>query len=185
MGLYQIKCISCQEPFMWFSGNLDQRCDICQKNYPPTLNKVVENPPVIVSTAVSGPSFSSAYRPDLIRVDMTELDKDWDLVVAEKDAEIERLKDEVSKFKHLHEQRYEKCDFAETMRIKAEIRVRQLEEELKELEERIDPGLDGQRVRFALQINALKEQIVDLKEQVVYLKGVIKEYEDYEGNNKC
>jgi hypothetical protein len=31
MGLYKINCPQCQEPFLWFSGNVkDQRCDDCR-----------------------------------------------------------------------------------------------------------------------------------------------------------
>jgi hypothetical protein len=26
MGLYEILCHECKKPFIWFSGNLDQRC---------------------------------------------------------------------------------------------------------------------------------------------------------------
>lgn len=29
MGLYAIDCPTCKKPFMWFSGNLDQRCSAC------------------------------------------------------------------------------------------------------------------------------------------------------------
>lgn len=32
MGLYPIECSVCEKVFMWFSGNLDQRCQNCQKN---------------------------------------------------------------------------------------------------------------------------------------------------------
>lgn len=32
MGLYPITCPTCTKPFMWFSGNLDQRCQDCQAN---------------------------------------------------------------------------------------------------------------------------------------------------------
>lgn len=31
MGLYAIDCPTCDKPFMWFSGNMDQRCGDCQK----------------------------------------------------------------------------------------------------------------------------------------------------------
>jgi len=31
MGLYAIDCFLCHKPFLWFSGNLDQRCGDCQK----------------------------------------------------------------------------------------------------------------------------------------------------------
>lgn len=31
MGLYAIDCVSCNKPFMWFSGSLDQRCETCVK----------------------------------------------------------------------------------------------------------------------------------------------------------
>lgn len=30
MGLYAIDCPQCLKPFMWFSGNRDQRCDDCR-----------------------------------------------------------------------------------------------------------------------------------------------------------
>jgi len=29
MGLYAISCTQCGMPFIWFSGNLDQRCASC------------------------------------------------------------------------------------------------------------------------------------------------------------
>lgn len=31
MGLYAIDCPECKKPFMWFSGNSDQRCSECRK----------------------------------------------------------------------------------------------------------------------------------------------------------
>ena len=30
MGLYAIDCPQCKKPYMWFSGNMDQRCDNCR-----------------------------------------------------------------------------------------------------------------------------------------------------------
>lgn len=30
MGLYPISCTGCGKGFLWFSGNLDQRCDECR-----------------------------------------------------------------------------------------------------------------------------------------------------------
>lgn len=32
MGLYPIICATCNKPFNWFSGCLDQRCPDCQKS---------------------------------------------------------------------------------------------------------------------------------------------------------
>lgn len=32
MGLYVIRCITCQTPFTWFSGSVDQRCEKCKFN---------------------------------------------------------------------------------------------------------------------------------------------------------
>lgn len=31
MGLYPINCRECGHAFLWFSGNLDQRCGDCRK----------------------------------------------------------------------------------------------------------------------------------------------------------
>jgi hypothetical protein len=31
MGLYSVPCRACGKMFMWFSGNLDQRCSDCIK----------------------------------------------------------------------------------------------------------------------------------------------------------
>ena len=31
MGLYEINCVACSKPFVWFSGTMDQRCDVCRK----------------------------------------------------------------------------------------------------------------------------------------------------------
>ena len=31
MGLYAIPCRQCEKTFMWFSGNIDQRCADCKK----------------------------------------------------------------------------------------------------------------------------------------------------------
>ena len=31
MGIYSIPCRQCEKTFMWFSGNLDQRCADCKK----------------------------------------------------------------------------------------------------------------------------------------------------------
>lgn len=31
MGLYPIDCPSCGKAFVWFSGNMDQRCHDCQQ----------------------------------------------------------------------------------------------------------------------------------------------------------
>lgn len=31
MGIYPIDCSVCGKTFLWFSGNLDQRCPDCQK----------------------------------------------------------------------------------------------------------------------------------------------------------
>ena len=34
MGLFAMDCQQCGRPFMWFSGNMDQRCSECQKLHP-------------------------------------------------------------------------------------------------------------------------------------------------------
>ena len=31
MGLYEIDCPQCGKVHMWFSGNMDQRCEVCIK----------------------------------------------------------------------------------------------------------------------------------------------------------
>jgi len=37
MGLYSIPCRQCGEIFLWFSGNLDQRCGKCVGAAPPYM----------------------------------------------------------------------------------------------------------------------------------------------------
>ena len=34
MGLYPIECPECGQPYMWFSGNLDQSCEACRNGEP-------------------------------------------------------------------------------------------------------------------------------------------------------
>ena len=45
MGLYSIRCRQCGEFFVWFSGNLDQRCSTCKGTEPVSPVNLTEDLP--------------------------------------------------------------------------------------------------------------------------------------------
>jgi hypothetical protein len=52
MGLFQIKCWSCQKPFMWFSGNRSQLCIKCE---PPKPVEIKQGANVSYTMTVNDP----------------------------------------------------------------------------------------------------------------------------------
>lgn len=49
MGLYAVDCPQCLKPFLWFSGNSDQRCDDCKEmDAAKEAIRIVEDPPIAV-----------------------------------------------------------------------------------------------------------------------------------------
>jgi hypothetical protein len=60
MGLYAIDCPQCNKSYMWFSGNVDQRCESCQNFAPPAAD--FQNLPMAEPIVLSNEDFDQIVK---------------------------------------------------------------------------------------------------------------------------
>lgn len=63
MGLYPMNCVSCHTPFMWWSGNMDQRCKDCQNKNPRLTGEQVETWMDAVDKKVNQEPLACGHKP--------------------------------------------------------------------------------------------------------------------------